>query len=286
MSVAILEFIKKLPVRSILAFQKAMDAVTEHYYHYQEPTSAHPSVQLFLKHFSPYRYLNVLDESLSDDTQSMLLNELRNAIDDFVDDLDSRQHRKQLRNLSRSRARNNASLNTYVNTLFKQHAKLLVIRVDLHYNTQVTPETALADRERYLRAVKRRFDHLLGYIWKLEYGASRGFHYHMCFLFNGAKRQGDRVLGQLLGEQWVALTEDGSYHNCNARRDKYQSYNRDGLGNIQYSDLARRDNLLFALDYLTKHDDAVLAELPERYRTFGKMELPEWSAVAGRPRHY
>lgn len=274
MSVAILEFINQLPSRNIHAFQKAMDAVIEHYYHYHEPTSAHPSVELFLKHFYPY----VLD--------MLVQNELQDAIDDFVDDLYSHQHRKQLRNLSRSRARNSVSLNTYVNTLFKQHAKLLVIRVDLHYNTQVTAETALADRERYLRAAKRKFEHLLGYVWKLEYGASRGFHYHMCFLFNGAKRQGDITLGRLLGELWVELTEDGSYHNCNARRGKYQSYNRDGLGNIPYSDLARRDNLLFALDYLTKHDEAVLAELPERYRTFGKMELPEWSAVAGRPRHY
>ena len=216
----------------------------------------------------------------------MLLNELRDAIDDFMDDLYSRQHRKQLRNLKRSVTRNRASLNRYVNTLFEQHAKILVIRVDLHYNRAVTSATALDDRDRYLRVVKRRFDYLLGYIWKLEYGASRGFHYHMTFLFNGTKRQRDLVLGRLLGELWVALTEDGSYHNCNARRDKYQSYNRDGLGNIPYSDLARRDNLLFALDYLTKHDEAVLAELPERYRTFGKMELPEWSAVAGRPRHY
>jgi hypothetical protein len=107
MSVAILEFINQLPSRNIHAFQKAMDAVTEHYYHYQEPTSAHPSVALFLKHFYPY----ALDESLSDETQ----NELRNAIDDFVNDLDSHQHRKQLRNLSRSRARNSASLTTYVN---------------------------------------------------------------------------------------------------------------------------------------------------------------------------
>ncbi|MBJ7590556.1 hypothetical protein [Aeromonas veronii] len=68
MSTDILDFIHQLEVRypsfSIHAFQKAMDAVTEHYYHYREAKSAHPSVELFLKY---------LDWPLEDPDTSPLL---------------------------------------------------------------------------------------------------------------------------------------------------------------------------------------------------------------------
>ena len=63
MSVHILQFIKSLesnyPTINTHAFQKAMEAVTKHYYYYREAKSAHPSVELFLKYFYPYREINV-----------------------------------------------------------------------------------------------------------------------------------------------------------------------------------------------------------------------------------
>ena len=61
MSTDILDFIKDFeydhPSFDIHAFQKAMDAVTKHYYQYQEAKAAQPSVELFLKFFYQYRNL-------------------------------------------------------------------------------------------------------------------------------------------------------------------------------------------------------------------------------------
>lgn len=146
MSTDILDFINHIesnyPSFSIHAFQKAMDAVTKHYYQYQEAKAAHPSVELFLQSFYQYRDLNVFDECLSAEARSELLTELEYVLEDFMSDLMSPHHQKRLRNLRRSEKRNSASIKSYVDELFAKHAKLLVVRVDFHFRDSVTIEEA------------------------------------------------------------------------------------------------------------------------------------------------
>ncbi|WP_429193469.1 YagK/YfjJ domain-containing protein [Aeromonas salmonicida] len=285
MSVHILQFIKSLksnyPTINIHAFQKAMDTVTRHYYHYREAKSAHPSVELFLKYFYPYREIDV-DRQLSP--------ELEDVIEEFLEELDTSLHQKRLRNLKRSEARNSTSVHDYINKLFRLHSKLLVVRVDVHYGDEIkdtmTIEEAIDDRDAYLRAVKRRYRNLLGYVWKLEYGVTRGYHYHMAFIFNGNKVQGDISLGRQLGEGWKSLSrEPRTYYNCNADRDKYEEWGAYGIGMVHHDDLEKRHLLLHnALSYLLKFDEALLAEMHERFRSVGKMEVPRRRGLGGRPR--
>ncbi|MFB3239537.1 inovirus-type Gp2 protein [Aeromonas salmonicida] len=285
MSVHILQFIKSLeskyPTINIHALQKAMDAVTKHYYHYREAKSAHPSVELFLRYFYPYREIYV-DRQLSP--------ELEDVIEEFLEELDTSLHQKRLRNLKRSEARNSTSVHDYINKLFRLHSKLLVIRVDVHYGDEIkdtiTIEEAIDDRDAYLRAVKRRYRNLLGYVWKLEYGVARGYHYHMAFIFNGNKVQGDISLGRKLGEFWKSLSrEPRTYYNCNADRDKYEEWGAYGIGMVHHDDLEKRHLLLHnALSYLLKFDEALLAEMHERFRSVGKMEVPRRRGPGGRPR--
>ncbi|MGU5625104.1 YagK/YfjJ domain-containing protein [Aeromonas caviae] len=285
MSVHILQFIKSLesnyPTINIHAFQKAMDAVTKHYYHYREVKSAHPSVELFLRYFYPYREIYV-DKQLSP--------ELKNVIEEFLVDLNMPLHQKRLRNLKRSEARNSTSVNDYINKLFRLHSKLLVVRVDVHYGDEIketmTIEEAIDDRDTYLRAVKRRYRNLLGYVWKLEYGVARGYHYHMAFIFNGNKVQGDISLGRQLGEFWKSLSrEPRTYYNCNADRNKYKEWEAYGIGMVRCDDSEKRHLLLHnALSYLLKFDEALLAEMHERFRCVGKMEVPRRRGKGGRPR--
>lgn len=285
MSVHILQFIKSLesnyPTINIHTFQKAMDAVTKHYYHYREAKSAHPSVELFLKYFYPYREIYV-DRQLSP--------ELEDVIEEFLEELDMPLHQKRLRNLKRSEARNSTSVHDYINKLFRLHSKLLVVRVDVHYGDEIkdtiTIEEAIDDRDTYLRAVKRRYRNLLGYVWKLEYGVTRGYHYHMAFIFNGNKVQGDISLGRKLGEEWKSLSrEPRTYYNCNADRDKYEEWGAYGIGMVRCDDLEKRHLLLHnALSYLLKFDEALLAEMHERFRSVGKMEVPRRRGKGGRPR--
>ena len=285
MSVHILQFIKSLesnyPTINTHAFQKAMEAVTKHYYHYREAKSAHPSVELFLKYFYPYREINV---------GMPLSPELEEVIEEFLVELDMPLHQKRLRNLKRSEARNSASVHDYINKLFRLHSKLLVVRVDVHYGDEIkdtiTIEEAIDDRDAYLRAVKRRYRNLLGYVWKLEYGVARGYHYHMAFIFNGNKVQGDISLGRQLGVFWKSLSrEPRTYYNCNADRDKYEEWGAYGIGMVRCDDLEKRHLLLHnALSYLLKFDEALLAVMHERFRSVGKMEVPHRSRKGGRPR--
>lgn len=281
----ILQFIKNLesnyPTINTHAFQKAIDAVTKHYYHYREAKSAHPSVELFLKYFYPYREINV---------GMPLSPELEDVIEEFLVELDMPLHQKRLRNLKRSEARNSTSVHDYINKLFRLHSKLLVVRVDVHYGDEIkdtmTIEEAIDDRDAYLRAVKRRYRNLLGYVWKLEYGVARGYHYHMAFIFNGNKVQGDISLGRQLGESWKSLSrEPRTYYNCNADRDKYEEWGTYGIGMVRCDDSEKRHLLLHkALSYLLKFDEALLAVMHERFRSVGKMEVPHRRGKGGRPR--
>ncbi|MDX7746776.1 YagK/YfjJ domain-containing protein [Aeromonas veronii] len=275
MSTDILDFIHQLEVRypsfSIHAFQKAMDAVTEHYYHYREAKSAHPSVELFLKYFYRYHDLDVYDDCLSAEAYSELLTELNDVLSDFMHQLRSPRHQKQLHNLKRADKRNSDSIQKYINALFDKYARLLVVRVDVHFRDDVTLEEAQEEREYYLRTIKRRFTRLVGYIWKLEYGESRGYHYHIAFIFNGKYLQNDIKIGRLLGERWHA----GSYYNCNAKRSQYEEWGTDGIGMIHRSDDEKRQKLfMYAMKYLVKMDEAVLAQTCGRSNRMGKMEVP------------
>lgn len=258
-----------------------MDAVTKHYYHYREAKSAHPSVELFLRYFYPYREIYV-DRQLSP--------ELEDVIEEFLEELDTSLHQKRLRNLKRSEARNSTSVHDYINKLFRLYSKLLVVRVDVHYGDEIkdtlTIEEAIDDRDTYLRAVKRRYRNLLGYVWKLEYGVARGYHYHMAFIFNGNKVQGDISLGRKLGEEWKSLSrEPRTYYNCNADRNKYEEWGAYGIGMVRCDDLEKRHLLLHnALSYLLKFDEALLAVMYERFRSVGKMEVPHRRGKGGRPR--
>ncbi|MGL4905452.1 MAG: YagK/YfjJ domain-containing protein [Plesiomonas sp.] len=285
MSTDILDFTNKLELRypsfSIHAFQKAMDAVTKHYYQYQEAKSGHPSVELFLQHLYPYRDFNILDECLSTRARDVLLTGVDEILSDFVVELRSPHHQKRLRNMRRSELRNSASIKSYVDELFAQYAKLLVVRVDFHFRYSVTIEEAQEEREWYLRSIKRKYKSLVGYVWKLECGKSREYHYHIAFFFNGNFVQNDIRIGRLLGEAWKA----GSYHNCNADKQKYEEWGTYGIGEVHWDDMSKRRRLLdHALNYMFKMDDRLLATMFERSRSVGKMEVPHRSRKGGRPR--
>ncbi|MGL5289454.1 MAG: YagK/YfjJ domain-containing protein [Aeromonas sp.] len=266
---------------SIHAFQEAMDAVTQHYYHYREAKAAHPSVERFLQYFYPYRDLDILDDDLDANAQSVLLNELQDVLSDFNEHLVSSGHQKRLCNLRRSERRNSTAITQYINDLFERYAKLLVVRVDVHFKEQVTLQEAQEEREYYLSSIRKEYHSLIGYIWKLEYGKDRGYHYHLAFFFDGNQVQGDIRLGQALGERWRL----GSYYNCNADRQKYQEWGKDGIGEIRWDDTVKRQRLLGnALNYLLKMDEELLATMFERSRSIGKMELPSRRGNGGRPR--
>ena len=196
-----------------------LDTVCDYFYCHEEVSSAHPTVSLFLTHMREVYGLHLIHERyLDSDVGDELARGINNALYAFLREFKSKAHRKCLKNLERVESRNQRSIATYVNSLFDQHAKLLVIRLDIGYREahyhRLTVDNTTDDLRQYLGVIQRRFKHLVGYIWKIEYGADRRFHFHLTFIFNGAEHQQDVSLGKALGEQWEANTDgQGNYYN-------------------------------------------------------------------------
>lgn len=267
-----------------------LDTVCDYFYCHEEVSSAHPTVALFLTHMREVYGLHLIHERyLDSDVGDELARDLNNALYAFLREFKSKAHRKRLNNLKRAENRNQLSIATYVNSLFDQHAKLLVIRLDIGYHEdyydQLTLDLVTNDLRCYLRRIQNKYPALMGYIWKLEYGVDRRFHTHITFIFNGAVHQRDISLSRALGDLWEDMTDNnGTYFNCQVRREEYRGWGTDGIGMVHYSDKAKRIMLINALSYLTKLDTQILAILPARRRTFGRMETPSSQPRLGRPR--
>lgn len=181
----------------------------------------------------------------------------------------------------------------YIDSLFEHYSRLVVIRLDLYEDG---PIMSLNDIEKKYWQAKYDFKHLLnnakmngmfddmvGYIWSLEYGPERGFHYHLVMFFNSSEVKNDVYRAWEVGEYWKGITHlRGTYWNCN--KDK-NGYRQCGIGVIHYSDVEKINYLKEAAAYLIKVDHYVRILTPDNGRTFGRGEiLPPRTSTVGRPR--
>lgn len=197
-----------------------------------------------------------------------------------------------VRNFKRSEHNNFEGLATLVKRLFDNHARLLVVRIDLGFKKycpllsaepgRTVPQahdyaSAKATFQGLLRAMRAKsgcFEHLLAYAWKAEIGMERGIHFHTVAFFDGAKVRQDAVYGELMGKYWVNdITQgEGHYYNCN--RDK-TNYRECGVGMINHSDIDKRQILhRRVLPYLTKSRSLLKTQFGKQYRSFGRSEIP------------
>ncbi|SFG24381.1 YagK/YfjJ domain-containing protein [Neptunomonas qingdaonensis] len=209
--------------------------------------------------------------------------------------------------------KNYRSMLSYIDKLFEKRSRLLVVRVDLSYKRKYNDamkksilnnkdvgleadefEKVKSDMERLLRNRRNNtiFNGLLGYIWKLEYGVLRRYHFHVLFFFNSSTRCRDATIGENIGEYWSnEITEGrGAYFNVNGSSSHYQN---DARGQVHCTDGNARNGLRHIASYFSKADYFMRLELPKRfkgrkkinYRTMGKGQLQESvSNLGGRPR--
>jgi hypothetical protein len=148
-------------------------------------------------------------------------------------------------------------------------------RVDVH--------TAKADMANFLRNRDRNpvFDHMVGYIWKMEWSRWGGYHFHCVFFYDGSKVQHGYLLADHIGRHWQQTTDNrGFAHNCNADARRYRNW---GIGRVDHYDHAKRVLLDQALSYLAKRDQYVRVKPGCKCRVFqtGGMKA---ETAAGRPR--
>lgn len=187
------------------------------------------------------------------------------------------------------------SLEGYIDALFAQHSRMLVVRVDLSYQSGF-----VSGREDFYGDVKKvkahwakiqkylhkgiPVDGLLGFACKLEYGQLKGFHFHLLLFYNGSNHRQDGVLARMIGEYWRdSITAGaGRYFNCNAVKDKYRYL---GIGMISFNQSDRISALKNRVaSYLTKVDYWIRLS-PESGRSFFRGNMPKLKSVKrGRPR--
>ena len=189
-------------------------------------------------------------------------------------------------------------LKDYVDALFAKHSRLIVIRLDLSYHVSndiqpkqlVTLQQAKNDLAHLLKNTRHNalFEHVVGYIWKLEYGQSRGYHYHVILFFLGSKVQKDVYIAMQIGKYWseVITNKRGHYYNCNNDKAKHDSFGNLGIGRINADDANLRFNLLNkVVKYFTKKEQYLQLKLSRKDRVFGKGRIPDAPSGRGKPRN-
>ena len=267
--------------------------------------NANPHVKLLIDavEFYQIRKSN-LEEAFSmfdSDNYELDVNVHMDNLNEFIDYIrqggKAKEVRKIVRNFKRNANNCLDSVNFLIDQLFERHGTILVIRVDLAYKKELNNLNHIeqmysqvkADREHLFKNIRSNHnlfgDGYLGYIWKLEYGFFKGFHYHFMFFYNGALVREDITKAWLIGRYWETVITNGrgTHYNCNLNKDVYKYC---GIGKIKWNDFEGIANIKRAAQYLTKADYYVKMLAEEGDRTFGRSEPDEFSNIPGRPRHY
>ncbi|MBL1265478.1 YagK/YfjJ domain-containing protein [Methylomicrobium sp. RS1] len=204
------------------------------------------------------------------------------------------EFKKLIDKANRTANKNHEGMMRYIDSLFEHYSRLVVIRLDLYEDSPIMSQSDIEKKywqakyhfKRLLNNAKMNclFDAMVGYIWSLEYGPERGYHYHFVFFFDSSQVIDDVYLAWQIGEYWKGVVTDGrgSYWNCNAEKKKYPHL---GIGIIHHSDVEKINCLKRAAAYLVKVDHYVRMLTPDNGRTFGRGEiLPPRTGTVGRPR--
>ena len=222
-------------------------------------------------------------------TQGEFFNKL---IEEFYVAMSQRGFKRKMYARNEAIERGRRSGEEYIGALFEKWSRLLVIRIDFgfHSDKPLLPHTTRLHeaQEHLLRFLnnkrgKRLYASVVGYIWRLEYGKEKGYHYHLIFFFDGSKVRKDEYIASKIGEDWIEVTDGkGIYHNCNAHKQKYK---RLGIGMISHEDREKRQNLLNVLAYMHKEEQTLREKHLSKTHCWGRGALPKARrSGAGRPR--
>jgi len=220
--------------------------------------------------------------------------------------------KKEIQQKRKAISKNKQSLLRYIESLFEYRSRLLVLRMDFSYQKDAggffttsdgqridlifgTKDKDLLEkwsievreqRNQLIKQLKKKYKKdLVGYVWKLEYGADKAFHYHMIFFLDESKHHQDVRIAESIGEMWKHEITNGKgiYWNCNAKKKHFEKNKRIATGKIKHNDQELRENLNIMASYLTKPDYFVKLTLSDGTRTFGKGGKPK-KMKSGRPR--
>lgn len=186
-----------------------------------------------------------------------------NSIGPYVyQKLNTPEQKAAMANFKRTALQNFDSCTDQVASLLENHAKLLVIRLDLYASSSLDN---LPDKlvelciNKFIEQLRqsRIVPNVLDYICKREFGFKRDIHYHLIIFMDGDIHQQDITFAGILGQKWIEICKKhgqglvGTYYNCNQHKDQYM---RSGIGLVHYADHQKIFGLRKAITYITKPD--------------------------------
>lgn len=183
----------------------------------------------------------------------------------------------QIRNSKRAERDNARSAMELLAAARTVYSKILALRFDLEYlvdfpsfNPKPVDEKLMKrHREAFLKLLREGpyAQHLVGYVWKTEWGLQRGFHHHVLVLLNGQSVCADIRIADDLCMRWKHEIAKGlgSFENCNKRKEEYR---RCGIGMLNRNDEEKWGFLAEATRYLTKQDVYTKALLSKNTQCF------------------
>jgi hypothetical protein len=175
-----------------------------------------------------------------------------------------------------------------IKKLFNRFSKLLVLRIDfsINRNFKITLEllkTYIRIFLKKLHAPNEEIPPIVGYIWKLEYGIQKGYHYHFIFFMNGNIHDSDIFFAYKLTKLWMRVTQDkGFFHSCN---DDKASYEKLAIGILVHNDHEKINTLNeVIINYLTKTSQFIIEKIQVGQRAFGYSTRKLEKSKVGRPR--
>lgn len=243
-----------------------------------------------IRHYLPYYGTKV-----TNDETELVAKLLNNFVDSLRQKIKSRENKARMAKLKRASNKNCRSIFDYIKAIFDNHSRVLVLRFDLAVNKpsrypdvkdSVTTFDMMNDwREALLDTLQYKIfaKGFLGYIWKLEYGLEKSYHYHFIVFLDGASYREDVSLCKMIGDCWCndVTQGKGAFFNCNAKKHDYREL---GIGMIHRADLEKIRILKEKVaTYFVKVDYYIRLNIPEGRRTLGRGEMPPPKSNRGRP---
>jgi hypothetical protein len=186
------------------------------------------------------------------------------------------------------RARNQfKSAKKCVDLALEQRSRVLIIRLDLRFAKTQNPsiDQVKKDLRTFLRHAGRTENlNILGYIWKLEFGERRGFHYHFIFILDSRDHSQEIKLAQQIGQIWEkVIGVEGTFHNCHFKAVNNQ-YDKLAIGRLHRHEQQKYQYLLELLRYFAKKDQFILHKNIGKERTLGTSIGRDTKKAKGRPK--
>ena len=282
---------------------KHLDRLHQYVALFRPHYSFHPALTFFLEEYRKHEIKDYFKYKATDVFEDGRV--MSDIFDDFV--MVMREHaytaklKKKISDWESKTKKNKKRTLEFEAELFRRHARVVVIRLDLDYRkatfsaeeidqfmneaaweklqamntfwdgadlSAVTPiegriafEEVQSDRQHLFANMKGKpslFEHMVGYIWRIEFSPKAGYHLHTALFFNGAEVKNHKWLAQQIGEYWEdnITAGRGRFHNCNMAWDEHSPHY--GLGIIDHYDHVKRANLLTkVLAYLCKDQQRV-----------------------------